>query len=129
VVVVSCISPPGGVHTTNLGTTGSSFSLGTTTCGLALNASASTPATCTLNVHFTPTSAGAKTGSLTAGLAISGNDITAALSGTGVAPVTPPSGGGDPSGSGGTQGAVGGKKKCKKKKRSATAAKRKCKKK
>src|SRR5688500_2994481 len=48
VVVVSCISPPGGVHTTNLGTAGTGFALGTTNCGVLLNASASSPASCTV---------------------------------------------------------------------------------
>lgn len=126
-----CIAPPGGVHTTNLGISGSGFTLGATNCGAALNASADTPASCTVNVNFLPGTVGAKSGSLTAGLAISGNDISAALSGTGIAPLAPPPSGGDQAGSGGTQGAVGGKKKkgCKKPKRRAAAAKKKCKKK
>lgn len=116
-----CVLPVGGVHTTNLGITGSDYSLGSTTCPLALNATASTPAQCTLNVHFTPTSAGAKAGSLTAGVALTGNDIAAALSGTGAAPTT----GGGPDG-GDVQGGAGAKKKkCKSKKRSAAAAKKK----
>jgi hypothetical protein len=131
VVVVSCVQPVGGIHTTNLGIAGTGFALGTTSCGVVLNASASTPASCTVEVLFTPTSAGAKTGSLTAGLAASGNDITAALTGNGVAPLVPPAGGGDPpAGQGGTQGAVTGKKKkCKKPKRRAAAAAKKCRKK
>ena len=130
VLVVSCISPAGGIHTTNLAVTGSGFSMGTTTCGTFLNASADADATCTVNVIFHPTSLGAKTGALTAGLAASGNDITAALSGNSVsAPVPGPSGGGQ-TGSGGTQGAVGGKrKKCKKPKRHSAAAAKQCKRK
>ncbi len=116
-----CTSPPGGVHTTNLGVTGSNFSQGTTNCGLVLNASVGAPASCTVTVHFTPTTAGPSGGSLTAGLAASGNDITAALSGTGVTTLTPPGGG--------TQGVAGSKKRCKKKKRSAATAGKKCRKK
>ena len=130
-VAGACVAPVGGIHTTNLGISGSGFTMGTTTCGGTLNATGSTPASCTVNVNFLPGTVGNKTGSLTAGLAATGNDITAALSGAGVAAVlpTPPGGGDQTGGSGGTQGAVGGKSKKCKKKRSAAAAKKKCKKK
>jgi hypothetical protein len=74
-------------------------------------------ATCTTNVTFTPTGTGVRNGTVSVGA------FTANLSGNGVAPASPSAGG--------AQGAVGGKgKKCKRKggKKSAVAAKKKCKK-
>jgi hypothetical protein len=75
------------------------------------------PQSCTINATFTPTAAGTRTGTITTGV----GGPTVALTGTGVAPVTAPTGG-----------AKGAVKKCKKKGKKKTAAaakKKKCKKK
>jgi hypothetical protein len=101
VVVGVCVSPIGGVHFFgNPAVTGEGFALGppNTCAAQVLVTPSGGAAACTSTVVFTPTSAGAKTGSLTTP---SGPDI--ALSGTGVAPAAP------------TAGGVAGKaKKCKK---------------
>ena len=88
--------------------------LQTNTCGAGISSSGLTPGTCTFTVKFKPTAAGTRTGTLTTGTDVTGSSpAPISLSGTGVA-----------SGSG----AVAGKKKCKKKPRSAQTAKKRCKK-
>jgi hypothetical protein len=120
-----CTLPGGGAH--NYGaitTTGPGFAIvpDTDVCnarnGLLITPVVGIVDVCTLEVTFKPTSAGTKTGTLTTTTSPSGNPISVALRGTGVAPLN-------------GQGTTATPKKCKKKgkKRSASAAKKKCKKK
>ena len=114
-----CTTPPGGIH--NYGaitTTGPGFAIvpNTDICNntrsgvLVTPQFASSQDVCTVQVTFKPTSGGVKTGSLSTTTSPSGAPLKVALKGIGV-------------GTGSTTTA----KKCKKKKRSASAAK-KCKK-
>jgi hypothetical protein len=125
---VACISPPSGVHSYGAITVaGPGFAIvpDTDVCnargGVLVTPSSSQPVdACTLQVTFKPTSGGVKTGKLTTTSSPpspsnpTGAPLTATLKGTGIVTGNP-----------GTT----AKKKCKKKKRSASAAKKKCKKK
>jgi hypothetical protein len=113
-----CTSPPGFVHGYgDITTTGSGFAIVPETDGCkARGGSLVTPLfgstdTCTLEVAFKPTSGGVKNGTLTTTTSPAGLPVQVALKGTGI-----------------LTGTTVAKKKCKKKKRSASAAK-KCKKK
>jgi hypothetical protein len=112
-----CTSPPSGVHQYGAITTTGPFAIdpNTDVCNarggvLATPQFASSADACTLQVTFKPTSGGVKNGTLSTTTSPSGSPLKVALKGTGILT--------------GTQA-----KKCKKKKRSASAAKKKCKKK
>jgi hypothetical protein len=109
-------------------------------CGSSLDPFATPSVSCALDVKFTPTATGNRTGTLDTGTTLvpPGPGPTVALAGVGTTPGPGSGGGGDPTVTGtpssppGTGGATTApKKKCKKtKKRSAQAAKKKkCKKK
>ncbi len=114
----ACIVPANGVHSYGAITTTGPFAIdpATDVCnargGVLLTPFNTAPVDiCTLQVAFKPTSSGVKTGSLRTTTSPSGNPLIVTLKGTGI-----------PTGQ-------AAKKKCKKKKRSASAAKKKCKKK